>query len=372
MVRYPLGGMLSWALQWPLGLQRLGHDVYILENANYADACFDLRTGQLSDDCEYGLLTVKNLLRRFELDNRLIFLDSAGAVYGAASCELDEIFKTADLIIDTGNHGAWQERAHGAGISTVLVDGEPGFTQMKMENLAREGGNPLQFDFYFSNGANVGTADFSGPTAGRTWHHVWNPIVTDCFRPTERQASAPFTTVMNWQSHDAIDFNGRSYGQKDVEFEKFVDLPKHVDIKMEVAAAGRVPNERLRAAGWHVKDAHAVTGSFDSYWEYIRSSSGEFSVCKNVFVASHSGWFSDRSAAYLASGRPVVLQDTGFSKHLPCGRGLFAVNTLDEAIAALREVEGDYESHSASARELACEYLDSGRVLTKFLNQLGL
>jgi hypothetical protein len=111
--------------------------------------------------------------------------------------------------------------------------------------------------------------------------------------------------------------------------------------------------------------------SFDSWRDYIRASRGEFSVCKNVYVATNSGWFSDRSACYLASGRPVVMQDTGFSAHLPCGRGLFAVRNAEEAAAAIAEINGNYQRHSRAARALASEFLDTGIVLRKFLRELG-
>src|SRR5205807_10192129 len=121
-------------------------------------------------------------------------------------------------------------------------------------------------------------------------------------------------------------------------------------------SGNNLPARRLLECGWRLRDGHAVTASFDSYADYLRTSRGEFSVCKNVFVATNSGWFSDRSAAYLASGRPVVLQETGFSAHLPCGRGLFAVRTVEEAAEAIGEIDSNYEDHSKHAREIAIEY----------------
>src|SRR5262249_5514723 len=127
-----------------------------------------------------------------------------------------------------------------------------------------------------------------------------------------------------------------------------------------------------RHYGWRVRDAHEVTATFDAYMDYIRASRGEFSVCKNVFVATASGWFSDRSAAYMAAGRPVVLEDTGFGEHLPCGRGLFAVCSSEEAAEALAEIDGDYRRHSTWAREVAREHLDAGVVLGKFLQEIGI
>jgi hypothetical protein len=129
---------------------------------------------------------------------------------------------------------------------------------------------------------------------------------------------------------------------------------------LEIAVSGKnAPLKRLKESGWRVRDAHEVTATYDCFASYIRASRGEFSVAKNVFVATSSGWFSDRSAVYLAMGRPVVLEDTGFGAHLPCGRGLFAVRTVEEAVAALGEIIADHETHSCGAREIALEYLDA-------------
>ncbi len=158
-----------------------------------------------------------------------------------------------------------------------------------------------------------------------------------------------------------------------VDSGKFMALPGQTTASLEIAVSGKnVPNAQLMDAGWRIRDAHDVTLSFDSYAEYIRASKGEFSVSKNVFVATNSAWFSDRSAVYLASGRPVVLQDTGFSAHLPCGQGLFAVRTVEEAAAAINEINGNYERHSSWAHDIAVEYLDATKVLGRFLCELGL
>src|SRR5262249_37792290 len=206
---------------------------------------------------------------------------------------------------------------------------------------------------------NIGRAGSTAPTAGKTWRPVFNPVVVDLFQGPPAPRDAPFTTVMNWQAHQPLSFQGTTYGQKDVEFQKFLDLPRSTTARLEVAVAGRVPREKLRACGWLVRSAHDVTDSFDSYRDYILASRGEFSVAKHVYVATNSGWFSDRSAVYLAGGRPVVLEETGFSEHLPCGRGLFSVRSIDEAAAALEEINGNYDRHCTLAREPACEHPDA-------------
>ena len=371
MVRYPMGGNLSWTLQWLVGLKRLGHDVYLVEKARFPDECWDLSRGVMGDDCACGVAAVHSLLARFGLAERWCFVDVSGRYYGLSQSDVEMVLSSADLLLDIGNHGAWLEEAATAG-RRALVDGEPGSTQMKWETKRARGEALPEFDHYFSNGANVGSARSTAPTAGRSWRPLFNPVVVDLFPSPPPPPDAPLTTVMNWQAHEPFSFQGTTYGQKDVEFRKFMGLPRRTRAPLELAAAGRMPLEELREHGWMVRSAHEVTASFDSYGDYILASKGEFSVAKQVYVATNSGWFSDRSAAYLACGRPVVLQETGFSAHLPCGRGLFAVCSIDEAAAALDELNGNFDRHSAWARELAREHLDARVVLARLLHELGI
>ena len=271
----------------------------------------------------------------------------------------------------------------------VLVDGDPGYTQIRALIEEEELGD---YDHYYSVGRNVGTEGCSVPTFGKQWRPMFDPVVVDLFTRDHNEvrgsgnnghrgsdvhgdtaATAPFTTMMFWQSYRALDYNGVTYGQKDVEFAKFMELPQRTAVDLELTVAGSyVPSERLEAAGWRLRNPLVITKSFDSFRDYITASRGEFSVCKNVYVETNSGFFSDRSAAYLASGRPVVMQETGFSAHLPCGQGLFAVRTLDEAAAALDAINTNYPRHAGWARELAVEHLDARKVLAGFLTELGL
>jgi hypothetical protein len=270
-----------------------------------------------------------------------------------------------------GTHGAWLGEAVAAG-RRVLIDGEPGSTQMKMQNRLDAGESLPKYDAYFSTGRNVGTGHSTAPTAGKAWRPLFHPVVPDVFPPVPPRPGALYTTVMNWQSYAPLTYRGVTYGHKDVEFARFMDLPSLTAAPLEVAVSGKeTPSDRLRAAGWRVRDAHEVTLSFDSFRSYLLSSRGEFAVCKSGYVRHNTGWFSDRGAAYLASGRPVVMQETGFSAHLPCGEGLFAVRTAEEAAGAIAEIERDYPRHSRRAREVAVEYLDARRVLPAFLGELG-
>lgn len=368
MVRYPLGGMMSWVLQYLVGFHRLGHEVYFVEKSGYPNSCYDPEKNVMSDDCSYGVLALDALLSRFGLGDRWCFVDAAGRYHGLSRERVEGVFESADLFVDMGTHGSWLGETADTGLR-VLVDGEPGFTQMKMENRLAAGEELPEYDFYYTTGRNIGTERSAAPTAGKKWRPLFHPVVVDLFHP--RGAGAPFTTVMNWQSYETLEYNGTKYGHKDIEFEKFVDLPRMVPVPIELAVSGRVPLEHLTGAGWRIRDAHHVTASVDSFVDYIYASKGEFSICKNGYVATNCGWFSDRGAAYLASGRPVVQQDTGFGFHLPCGEGLFAARTVEEAAAAIDEIDGDYERHSKRARDVALEYLDAPKVLGVFLRELG-
>ncbi|MBW3539114.1 MAG: hypothetical protein KY476_02485 [Planctomycetes bacterium] len=371
MVRYPLGGMMSWVLQYLSGLVKLGHDVFFVEKAGYPNSCFDPQTNSMGDDCRYGTRIVAGLLARLGLERKWCYVDAAGAYHGLARAAVEDVFRTADVFLDMGTHGSWLPEAEQTGCR-VLIDGEPGFTQMKMAaRLARGETLPAYHD-YVTTGRNIGTERSSAPSAGQTWRHIWHPVDVEKFPVVSPAAAARVTTVMHWQSYEPLTYEGRVYGHKDVEFDKFFDLPSHVATELEVAVGGpHTPAERLRQAGWHVRDAHHVTRSFDSFVEYVQDSLAEFSVCKNGFVATNSGWFSDRSAAYLASGRPVVMQDTGFSDHLPTGAGLFAVRTVEEAADALDAIRGDYRRHSAAARAVAEEHLQAETVLGELIRDLG-
>jgi hypothetical protein len=377
LVRYPLGGMMSWVLQWIVGFQRLGNEVIFVEKAGYPRSCYDPIRDVMTDDCSYGTSVVRELLGRFGLERSWCYVDTAGTYHGMSRLEIEAAFARADVFVDMGTHGAWLEEAQRSGLR-VLVDGEPGFTQMKRANAIAAGQDVPVYDEYYSTGQDIGTAASPAPAAGERWRHVFHPVVTDLFADLAPPSSKavldplPFTTVMNWQSYEPVTFEGTVYHHKDVEFEHFIDLPRRSGARFEVAVSGKtVPHDRLREAGWAVRDAHGVTISFDSFRDYIAGSMGEFSVCKSGYVVTRTGWFSDRSAAYLAAGRPVVLQDTGFSRHLPTGAGLFAPTTVEEAADAADRIRKDLDRHSRAAVEIGRDHLEAAVVLSRFLAELG-
>jgi hypothetical protein len=370
MVRYPLGGMNQWVLGWLIGLQQLGHNVYFVERSSWPNSCYDLSKRVMTDDCSYGVSVVNALLARYDLQDKWCFVDSEGSYHGLTRERVEAVFKSADLFVDL-EWDEWLVEATNAGLR-VFVDGEPGWFQMKMENSIRAGEELPVYDYYYTDGKNIGTDRSLAPTAGRTWRHIFPPVLVSHFPPQPINADAPFTTVMNWQSHKQVEFDGVLYGQKDIEFLKFLNLPRLTAVPLEAAISGKAPRDLLMRSGWRLRNADEVAVTIDSYKEYIGASKGEFSVAKNVFVATNCGWFGDRPGYYMASGRPVVVQDTGFSDHLPCGKGLFAVRTVEEAAAAIDEISADYERHAGWAREIAFEYLDAQKVLGRFLDELGL
>ena len=372
MVRYPLGGNLSWAMQWLSGFKRLGHDIVMAERAGYPYSCFHPVQRVHNDDPSFGCGIVRDLLARIGMENNWFFEDAAGEYHGMSRAAAEAAIRDADVFIDMGALGDWPAERVTSRLK-VTIDQEPGYTQMRMETEPYIAATLDGYDHYFTCGTNLGTSRSTAPTAGRQWTLAFNPVDPTLFDPVPPPPRAPYTTVMNWQSHKPIVYGGRTFGQKDQEFDRFMTLPRHTAAPMEVAVAGLwVPRDRLIDSGWQLRLGIDVTATMDSYWDYIRASRGEFAVCKNVFVATQSGWFSDRSAAYLASGRPVVLQDTGFSSLLPHGRGLFAIGSLDEAVAAIEEIEADYARHSAWARELAQDMLSADVVIPRFLATLGL
>lgn len=366
--RYPLGGILSWNLQWAVGTARLGHEVVVVEKAGWDnDLCYDPVREVMTDDCSYGVGVVAELLAAHGI-GEWCFVDPHGNYFGMSRERVEELIAGANVYVDIGAHGAWLEEASRAG-ARVVVDGEPGYRQVRM----LQGYELGDFDLCFTTGVCIATGTSTAPNAGREWRAVVDPVVCDLFEATEPPPDAPFTTIMNWAAHEDLVHEGRRLGQKDAAFPGFIDLPTRTERPLELAVGGpEVPSEELESHGWQVDYGPRVTRTYEEFKRYIARSAGEFVVPKEVFVALWTGCFSDRSAAYLASGRPVVMQDTGFSDYLPTGEGLFAVRDAEEAAAAIAAIDAEPERHRRRAREIAEEFLDTDRVLRGFYSELGL
>lgn len=273
----------------------------------------------------------------------------------------------------------------------ILIDTDPGLNHFR--NYPRQDTQPnwggghgyRSHDYFFTYAERIGLQDCVLPDLGLEWHPTRPPVVLELWR--QAPPGTTWTTVMTWKPHlhDVIVYKGVEYGTKEAEFERIESLPRLVTCRLELAAGGtdRPDDEveartwyptrpRWEALGWSVVDAHAVSASPEHYRQYIESSRGEFSVAKNIYAATRSGWFSCRSVCYLAAGRPVVVQDTGFPELIPCGDGVLAFSTLAEAAKSLRRVEADYPHHQAAARDVAERYFASDRVLGDILARVGL
>jgi hypothetical protein len=249
----------------------------------------------------------------------------------------------------------------------VLVDTDPVFIQIGAHGL---GGPFSRYHAHFTYGENAHRPGCDMPTGGVRWLPTRQPVVLDLWPVEPGDPTASFTTVMNWSPLGDREHEGRVYGQKDREFEPYFSLPRDTGEVMEVAISAPVAVcKRLAESGWRVADPLKVTRSPWSYRRYLRASRAEFSVAKHGYVSTRCGWFSDRSAAYLASGRPIIVQDTGFSDFLPCGRGLLAYRTPEEVIAAMRLLGDDYETHCRAAHAVAEECFDARQVLIDLLER---
>jgi glycosyltransferase involved in cell wall biosynthesis len=275
----------------------------------------------------------------------------------------NEAIRTADLIINVSgvlrDPSALDRRG-----TLCFIDSDPVFTQVK---LAR---GQVDFradvnahDVHFTFGEALSDAV---PHTGHDWLPTRQPILVDEWSHRGHD-SGRYTTVMNWTSYNDVQFEGQRYGQKDTEFRRFLELPGRTRARLEIAMASgknaRPPIGLLERHGWSIVNPAVVAADLDRYRTYVQSSRAEWSVAKNGYVVGRPGWFSCRSACYLAAGRPVVAQDTGFGEVLPLGEGLFAFNSIGEAADAIDRIESDYRRHANAARELAVEYFESSRVL---------
>jgi hypothetical protein len=371
IVRFPMGGLVWTHLQYVLGLARLGHQVHFLEESGWPDACYDVARSVMSDDPSYGVAYLARLMNRFGLGDRWAFRDRSGRFYGLSREAVDQVIAEAEVLINISGL-SWFD-AFDRVPCKLFIDENPVFTQIRAaEGDAWLRGLLEKHDLLFTYGGNVGRPGCPLPTAGYEWLPARQPLVMELWPFTYTPTAERFTTVMSLRPYEPIEYQGQVYGHKDVEFARFLDLPRHTPQPLEVAVSlSDQQQETLREAGWHWVDAVAVSRDVDRYRAYIRGSRGEFSIAKNAYVHSRSGWFSDRSASYLACGKPVLLQDTGFGNWLPTGQGLLAFTTLDQAVEGLARINADYEAHCRAARRLAEEHFDSHRVLRELLHLAG-
>jgi hypothetical protein len=354
----------AWVkLSWVRGLQRLGVEVWFIEQLAEAMAGDERARSWFCDVTE-----------RFELADRAALLERGKSIVGPSVEELVAVAAEATLVNISGH--LTFPRLFGAFRRRVLVDIDPGFTQF-WHDEGLEGANLAGHDAYFTIGERIGRDDCPIPTGGIDWRPVRQPVVLGDWPLAEVREGNRFTTIATWRGpFGPVEHGGRRYGLKVHEFRKFVELPQRSPHRFEIAldyhAADQGDVDALSEHGWRIVDPQAVAGDPDALRRYVQGSGAEFSAAQGMYVDTACGWFSDRSVRYLASGKPVLVQDTGFGDVLPVGEGLLAFRTIEEAAAGAAEISSRYAEHCAAARGIAERYFDSELVLPRFCEQAGI
>jgi hypothetical protein len=373
----PGSGGEAWVrLSWIRGLQRLGLDVWFVE---------ELDPSLPADPDAPPVAYFRSVTARFGLADRATLIVGGDALVGPTVDDLVARAATATLVNISG-HVA-HRRLFPAFRKRVLVDIDPGFTQL-WHAAGDPGARVAGHEVCFTIGEHIGSPGCPIPTGGVEWLPVRQPVVLPDWPCVERAGGGGtagpagggrlrFTTVGNWRGpFGPIELDGRRYGLKVHEFRKFIQLPSRSPHRFELAlridAADRTDIDALHAHGWQLTDPHAASAGPDEFRAYVQRSHAEFSVAQGIYVDTRSGWFSDRTVRYLASGKPALVQDTGFGDLLPVGEGLVAFRTIDEAVAAAADIAARYDEHAGAAREIAERHFDSDHVLARFCEQAGI
>ena len=368
----PGQGGCTWAvLQYVLGLRQLGHRVLFVDAV--APDALEPAGSTLASSANAAYF--RAVTRRFALDltSTLLVADGSRQTIGASYAELVQVAREADVLINIS--GVLRDEAILAGPRRrVYLDLDPGFTQLWQAVQGIDMGFAHHTHFV-TIGPSVGTPACQIPTCGLHWIATLQPIVLDSWPAANGGGGDTLTTIANWRGYGSIEHQGVFYGQKVHAFRPLIGLPAHTTQPFLLALAidpGETADlQALSLNGWQLVDPTQVASTPDAYQQFIRSSKGELGVAKTGYILSRCGWFSDRSICYLASGRPVLAQDTGFGAFLPVGRGLLPFNSVDTALQAIDQLNTEYQSHARAARALAEEYFDSNKVLSALLDSVS-
>jgi hypothetical protein len=368
LTKIPVAGPAWLVLHYMEALRRLGFDPWYVEAHARTPSMF-MRKPQ-DDASGRAAAYINRTLDRFGFGNRWAFhaLHDDGQVYGLSETRLRRLYRSADLVINL--HGGTVPTAeHLTGGPLVYLETDPVEFDLELHD-----GRPEALDFvrhhssFFTWGLNYGRADCRVPLPdGIAFVPSPPPVVVDWWSDHHRPAAGPFTTIGNWEQRwREVVIDGVTYHwSKHFEFQKVLDVPSRTSVPLELALSslGEEDRRMLESHGWRVRPGLGFSTDLDAYRTFIQLSRGEFSVAKDQNVRLRSGWFSERSATYLAAGRPVIVQDTGFGSYLPTGEGLFGFTDSEDAVAALEAVAGDYDRHARAAQEIAREYLDAERIV---------
>jgi hypothetical protein len=379
----PAGGVTWDYIQYPAGFAELGCDVYYIEDTRLWPV-FQSR-GADPGDCSPNIAHLSAVMSAFGLADRWSYRDEAsGRCFGLSSSKVREICRSADLFVNV-SCSTFMREEYLQIPARILIDSDPMFTQVQYVTHSSftpgKTGMRSMVDahtHHFTFGENVHHPDCRMPHCGLSWQPTRQPICLSHWEPKGLPAngSGAYTTVMNWSAAPPLEFEGQQWGQKNVEFMHLLSLPGKVpDITLAVAVGQTTgpafPAQEARRHGWEVLDPSIRLPDWNSYRRFIEDSAGEFSVAKETYVKANTGWFSCRSACYLAAGRPVVTQDTGWSRYLPHDCGLLGFRHHEQAVEALLQVHAEPQRHARRARQIAEEFFDSKRVLADLLQRAG-
>ena len=366
----PWQGGASWAvLQYILGLRQLGHEVYFVEPI---DAKAIRPTGARLEDSQNATY-FRQIIDQFGLQSTSsLVLGGTRTAVGLDYEQLRQATKTMDVLLNIS--GMMQDPELSAAIPVrVYLDLDPAFNQLWQAVQ----GIDMRFEghtHFVTIGQSLGQPNCEIPTCGRLWLKTFQPVVLNHWPKADTVTYDGLTTIANWRGYGSIEYQGRFYGQKVHSLREFLALPTLTRQQFLLALAIHQDETRdlaaLKANGWQLLDPLQVAGSPALYQKFIQGSKAEFGIAKSGYVVSRCGWFSDRSACYLASGRPVIAQETGFSQYLPTGQGLFSFRTTQDVLVAIEQLNRDYPGHARQARSLAEEFFDSDKVLSRLLEQV--
>jgi hypothetical protein len=379
---FPTGGATLDYIQYPLGFHLLGHDVYYIEDTNLYPIY--QKEGDAWNDASTCVDYLKQTMEHFSLSDRWAYRDVAsGNCFGMPLEKVLEICRTADVFLNISCSTHLRDEYLKIP-KRILLDSDPMFTQIQYHNelLTASEHSTIEMihnhNYLFSFGENIGNDDCRIPSCEMKWHSTRQPVCLDLWNHGQLDNAYNFTSVMNWAGRKKLVYANEEWGQKDLEFMKYLQLPKlaressfEVVINPPLHSESNFNPDEITGAGWKVMKPETTVANFHDYKKFIKSSFAEFSVAKETYVKSKSGWFSCRSACYLAAGRPVIAQETGWSKFIPAGRGVFAFDDMQSAVDAVAEINRSYSAHRTAAKEIAQEYFDSNAVLTQMLQKLN-
>jgi len=373
---FPLAGVTYQFLHFLIGLRRLGYNPYYVEDSGRW--IYDPNLNDLSPDATGNVNAVVPVLEAHGFKDRWAFRGNypGGRCYGMTEEHILRLYREAEGFLNVT--GAQEIRdEHMACRRRIYVETDPVAAQIKVAQGDKETIAALKaHDTHFSYGGNFGKSDCRVPLGDFNWLPTLQPVVLDLWENNSFRANgAAFNTIATWHNKGKdIVYNGETYyWSKDREFKKILDLPKRRAVPFELAVGVHHKTQQLlEGNGWRVVDPIRLSSDVSSYRDFILQSRGELTVAKDQNIRLRSGWFSDRSVCYLAASRPVINQDTAFGSYLPTGKGLFGFQTMDDILAAIDEIERDYEGNCHAAREIAVEHFAAEKVLRSLMSRAGL